>query len=159
MEHNTFQRVFPERVSIPVVDTRVGIASINSMSGSDTGIKGLIGEKSIIDAIEMYPDHFFRHEEVHIVNEVCLNSRFDITKEKRSKLRKNYFEYRNTLPVLNDRRSAFESAYFIVTHELNNIHSFTNEGGNSKRLVDDEVLQLIRDPGAFVIDFLYRVTS
>jgi hypothetical protein len=82
MEHNTFQRVFPERVSIPVVDTRVGIASINSMSGSDTGIKGLIGEKSIIDAIEMYSDHFFRHEEVHIVNEAYLNSRFDITKKK-----------------------------------------------------------------------------
>lgn len=137
---------FPKHVVVPSAEGNLGIAAINATYGSDTSIIGMIGSKLRADGREMHPDHFFRHDHVHVRNESFVNSRYEIPKEMRTQLRTNYMQYRDTVPPAGNRRDAFEFSYFIVTHELSDVYSITREGGNYSRLVAPDMVKLVRDP-------------
>lgn len=130
---------FPDRVVIPLIDGDVGIAALNRMYGSNVNIIGMSSNRLRVDGREMYPDHFFRHDHVHVGNEGFVSSRYDLSKTDLQTLQKNYLQYRDTVP--NDRRAAFEFGYFIATHELPMTDDIIRAGGTQlaqrKDIVDN----------------------
>ncbi|MGZ3826818.1 MAG: hypothetical protein ACXVCR_17835 [Bdellovibrio sp.] len=137
---------YPKHIVIPTIDGIHGIAALNSTFGTDVSIIGMIGKRIRADGREMYPDHFFRHDHVHVKNEKFLDKRQDLSRKIKVKLRQNYLNYRDNVPLSGDRRNAFEFAYFFATHELMGTEDIIRYGGNYDTMLDDEVIKYVRNP-------------
>lgn len=145
-EPHDVAKAYPGQIVIPSVEGDLGIAALNATYGSNTSIIGMVGNKLRADGREMHPDHFFRHDHVHVGNDAFVNSRYEIPVEMRTQLRQNYMQYRDSVPNSEDRRNAFEFSYFIVTHELPGVDSITRERGNFTRLTEPDMVKMVRDP-------------
>ncbi len=139
-------QLFPNHIIIPTTLGIIGVKSFNSRFLTGINPFGLIRSKVTGDGIEMYPDNFWGHDEVHFVNElIALN---DITsKEKYLQFQNQLFHYINKLPV--EKQIQLEFIYFLLTHEygffLNYLLIKNSEHYTTKTISEYQLTKLVNN--------------
>lgn len=107
---------FPSRILMPTIAGDLGIIALNRSFLTGVYPIGLTSDVVWADGREMYPDHFFGHDLVHLDNE-----RFSINRWEAPESRVKGFQtqFQTEMENLPQReREMLEFVWFIASHEL-----------------------------------------
>ena len=107
---------FPVKIIFPTLVGEIGISVLNKIFSTGVYPFGQISAPSMIDGREMYPDHFFGHEFVHMDNyEYAMLNYTPSNAEAIHQFHLKFLKIIETLSVKD--RQMVEAVYFLPTHE------------------------------------------
>ncbi|MFP5458721.1 MAG: hypothetical protein ACLGG7_08305 [Bacteriovoracia bacterium] len=142
---------FPKLVLLPTVENNgeLSLGFLNDVQGHGVYPVGMASQRGVVDGREMYPDQFFRHDLVHASNDDFVRRRLDRSRAEMVSFAQSYKAYRDTVPLSNDRRAAFEFGYFYSTHEVGFVADNILRGESANLLKRKDLVESITDPTWF----------